>query len=351
MALQSFVHLSDLHFGPATGRRVVDPWMRYVPLLNGYVGEDPATLRYLIKAVTDLRLAEPNLGLIVTGDLTAYGEPSQFDRAAQFLGLPGQPPTFVGLNFPWWRELTIPGNHDHWPGIPYWSLGGKSTTVRNWFPPTYVSPPIDLGRGRELVFIHLDGDVDVRPWSPERFYAVGSFTTGLTQLEQDPKLAMPADHQIRVLLLHYSYQFRGHQVRSRWLSAQLSLEHLAIDDPSRQALETFTRSRGIRVLLSGHVHNPFFVGPVPGLAPQGRQAMEARCGSSAQRMAAHPADNGRKRFKNSFFVHRIEASSDGSALYWDSEVHATEMSGTGGFQPASSFLVQPAPRHRIQVWP
>lgn len=354
MALRTYIHVSDLHFGTPGLRNTVDPWLRYVPLLNGYVGEDPAALRYLSASVAALRRAEPNAELIVTGDLTAFGANMQFDRADEYLGLAGTFPLFLGLNFPHWRDLAVPGNHDHWPGIPFVSLGGNRAAVRARFPTHYVSPPVSLGNGRQLVFIHLDGDVDVKPVSPERFYAVGSFVSGLRQLENDPKLAVPTFNQVRVLLLHYSFEYVGPIVQSRWIPVALNIRHLSIDDASRAALAAFTQKYNVRVLLSGHVHNPFFVGDVPALAIAGRMAMEGRCGSTTQRIAPYVGNGhaqANKRFMNSFIVHRLEEDDAGTTLFWESKVHAMNMSGAGGFQEAAAFLTQPSPAHRIQVWP
>ena len=108
------------------------------------------------------------------------------------------------------------------------------------------------------------------------------------------------------------------------------------------------------MVLTGHVHNPFFVGRLPKSQsyPQ-RDVMEARCGSSNQRLtAASGVPRGgipnAPRYQNSVIVHRL--LEDGGQIYWKSEVHALFVSRTG-FEAASRFLAAPAPEHQIVVWP
>ena len=352
--LKTYLQISDLHFVDPPQQNAVDPWMRFVPLLNGYVGHSHGALVYLIKAFKDLRRTEPDVEIIVTGDLTAYGKKSQFDLADRFLGTAGQRPSFLGLNAPGWRTLAISGNHDYWPGTAFRSLGTPNLEVRTLFPDDWTVVPTTLPNGVPLVFLSLNSDADVGGWSLERFYACGSFVSAVNRLEQALS-KRGQQKEIRVLLLHHSVEYRGRQVQFPFLRVSVNLEHLAIDNASRQALASLIDNHGIRVILTGHVHNPFFVGLLPqSTSYTRRDVMESRCGSTSQHLTATsgiPIGGGSNapRYQNSVIVHRLHE--DAGQIYWQSEVHVVLLSQGIGFQPAARFLASPRSQSQILVWP
>ena len=348
--LGTFVHVSDLHFGGEKVGRSFDPWARYVPLLNGFVGHDPATLRYLQSSLNRLRRSEPGTKLIVTGDLTAFGAAAQFHDSTSFLGGPGKAPHFLGLNEVDWKDRSIPGNHDQWPGIPFFPLGGPNKTVHKLFAAHRVGPHVALPGRRVLEFLRLDSDADVDPWSAQRLYACGSFVSNLATL--DSKMTPPETNRIRVLLIHHSFEFIGHVVRPGTLMPiSVGIHHLAIDPPSRQALAAFVRKHDIRVLLTGHVHCPHYLGNPFGLFADATPALEARCGSSTQRLAPGGPGGAKGRVQNTLMVHRLLEDPATRHIYWDTEVCGLSLHQGTGFAPHPPSANGPAVQHRQRVWP
>ena len=345
--LCTFVQISDLHFGSALAGKRVDPWARHVPLLKGFVGHDPATLVHVQRKLHSLRQSEPNVRLIVTGDLTAYGAAAQFAEAAAYLGGRGALPRFVGLDERGWQTWSIPGNHDQWPGVPFFSLGGPNSTVSTIFPTTAVGPWQPLGQGRTIEFLRLDSDADVDPWSPARFYACGSFVSALKDLAA--KMTPPDPTRVRVLMLHHSFEHQGLRVGpTSWCPIAMSLHHLTIDDPSRQALTAFVRDHDIRVLLTGHVHEPHFLGTPPALnAARGRPVLEVRCGSTSQRLASGGQPSSDPRIKNTLMVHRLMEDPATGAVSWESTVEGYEFGV--GFTPLAALPGGPTVRFSLPL--
>jgi len=123
-ALATFLHVSDLHVGP---RNPSKPLPGLTPALAnrfpGFLGHSGAALGDLERFVddlTDLGL-ERGFELVVTGDVTACGADDQFGLANDYLG-DEIGPTQPGLHQLAWKDLAIPGNHDHWPGST-WIFG------------------------------------------------------------------------------------------------------------------------------------------------------------------------------------------------------------------------------------
>ena len=127
--LKTFVHISDLHIGeidPTTGDADLTPVRQFllsnkVPFFDGLLGHHKQALEDLESFMMRLRRSEgiePNL--IVTGDLTRFGEPMEFRTALEYISqdIDVSPPhgNFVGLNFWQFPHHFISGNHDHWDG-------------------------------------------------------------------------------------------------------------------------------------------------------------------------------------------------------------------------------------------
>jgi hypothetical protein len=247
MRLATFVHVSDLHFGhidPASfDARAPGLWAKHSSF-DGLLGHSYNSLRRLEKFFAQMQgTGTEEARLIVTGDLTTVGHPDQFDMATSFLGgilrYPKGSP--IGLRASDWRDRSVPGNHDHWPG--HATIWGKPTSgLSSAFPtiPYVNDPPLPLPSGHQLRFMGIDTDADVSSIGTDRFLARGSFTSQLNILAS--KLGIPTSNEIRVLCLHHSQALRS--------------TALEINAPSRDSLHDFIVDQDIAVLLCGHVHTP-----------------------------------------------------------------------------------------------
>jgi 3',5'-cyclic AMP phosphodiesterase CpdA len=345
MRLATFVHISDLHFG------VIDPsnfdakapsiWAK-VSHLDGLLGHSYKSLVKLERFFAQLKVSEKDARLIVTGDLTTVGRREEFETADEFLGSTLLPPkgNFVGLGVSNWREMAIPGNHDHWPGHAG-IFGGPTRTLAKFFPnlPFITDPPLPLSSGHELRFLWIDTDADVSHHGSQRFFARGSFTSQLTTLAG--KLGIPSKNEIRVLCLHHSRSQSGYA--------------LQMDGPSRNSLDNFIVAHDVAALLCGHIHQP----------PQVRTVnvthlmtsidyLDAQCGTTTQlstlpyqwrtilgRRPARP-----NRWPNSLLVHRL--SEEYGKIYWETEVY---LEGPQGFRIPSSLPNGNPAVFRMKIWP
>jgi Calcineurin-like phosphoesterase len=337
--LKTFMQVSDLHFAGPLQRRLYDPIAHKFPYFDGLVGHDPAVLGYVQATYEQLGATEPDLELIVTGDLTAQGIDSEFDDAIEYLGSKRALFPFDGLGAADWLVRSVPGNHDHWPGKPFAFLGGPNARVGALFPQdASITPSMTLPNGKQLVFLLLNGDADVGPWSWGRALARGSFASAVHKMKGLLAHRNAAD-EVRVLLLHHSVQYPGGVPIYVPFLANL-VRPLTIDDASRTAIEALIATHGVRVVLTGHVHDPFFVGDLH--AAQGGaalNAMEARCGTTTQR-ARHAL--------NALFVHRIEQDDNG-ALWWNSALYVHRSSGKPEFEDAGPVFAGRAAAHRMAL--
>jgi calcineurin-like phosphoesterase family protein len=321
--LKTYLQVSDLHFTGGLHEKWFDPWAQHVPGLRGFVGHTVSVLRSLQATFIRLSENEPGLELIVTGDLTAFGAASQFSAADHFFGGYSITFPFLGLHRPEWATLSVPGNHDFWSGVACTGWSFTNAEVRKRYPlDAWATPALPLPGGRELVFLHLNGEADVRALSPERMYACGSFRSAVEKL--DALLDQRRNQEVRVLLLHHSVQHEGEPVSvpgSRWLPVEVTvlLKHLSIDDASKAALAALVAKHDIRLILTGHIHHPPFLGRITTAAfAAGPPCWESCCGSTTQRcLPSTPglfSDNG-------LIVHRVESDTSG-AVFWRSEVYA-----------------------------
>jgi hypothetical protein len=347
------MQISDLHFTGEWHGKAFDPWAHHVPGLAGLVGHTKPLLRYVQDAFERLLESDPTTEIIVTGDLTAFGAAEQFEAADAYLGGVIEESPDLGLNRPNWASLSVPGNHDFWSGATCLGWGFTNRSVRVRYPlDAWVTPAFTLPNDRELVFLHLNSDADVRAMSPERTYACGSFCSAIRKL--DALLADRKQREIRVLLVHHSVQHEGepvlHLPGSRWLPVEVTLllKHLSINDASRRELAGLVTKYDIRLVLTGHVHFPQFLGPITtGPFAEGPACWESRCGSTTQRCSASsPA----VRTDNGLVVHRLTMDPFG-AVFWHSEAHGLLQSSDGGAAfsplpgrtPHSSFYIRLSP--------
>lgn len=323
MRLATFVHVSDLHFGhldPKSPGNANAPglWAKHSGF-DGLLGHSYNSLRKLELFFDQMRRTE-NARLIVTGDLTTVGHPSQFSMASNFLGsvLVFSAGRRIGLRSPDWKDRSVPGNHDHWPGsAQIW--GSPTAGLAGTFPsmPYVNDPPLTLSSGYTLRFMGINTDADVSPYGTDRFLARGSFASHLTALSALLSgLPIPSSDEIRVLCLHHSQALRG-----------VALE---MDARSRDALHDFIVDEDIAVLLCGHVHTPplvkSFTATHSGVGTSA-SVLEARCGTTSQ-MSTLPytwktvlghRPKRVNRMPNSLLVHRLELT--GGEVQWHTELY------------------------------
>ncbi|MDQ3917542.1 MAG: metallophosphoesterase, partial [Acidobacteriota bacterium] len=315
MRLATFVHISDLHFSNQAHDAKVSKIYALFPKLDGFLGHSYKSLMHLEPFFDNLKITE-QARLIVSGDLTRVGDSHEFKAADDYLGDELAPPLggHIGLEEKDWLELTAPGNHDRYPGIPFlW--GGPTTTFSTLFPgmPKVVDIPLASSRGHTLKFIFVDTDADVTGWSRKRGKAEGSFTTQLRAL-RGMLPGTPGELEIRVMCLHHSRAQRGGFLR--------------MDGASRQELDDLIVSHEVRVLLTGHIHDPPLVELSLATGPSGvMKYLEARCGTTTQRNLFHlpyywrhlPGfKTAKPRWSNSLLVHRL--LEENGKIWWEVEL-------------------------------
>ena len=158
MALATFVHVSDLHFGdvdPKTFDAAAPNLWAKCHWFDGLLGHSARALMALDAFFHNLRDAE-DAQLIVTGDLTTVGHQKHFGMAERYLGAYLAPPdgNYWGLGATDWKERAVSGNHDHWPGrATVWGAAGPG--FRATFPGhPFVGAPIRLSTGHSQVRRH-----------------------------------------------------------------------------------------------------------------------------------------------------------------------------------------------------
>lgn len=341
MTLATFVQISDLHLGdpsPDGPDAVVRDVWKYCPLCDGLLGHEYEACVKLSDFYYDLRsdTEEGLFGLITTGDFTSWGTPEQFDRASNFvsdrvqLDPLGEIP--IGLEAANDLDLSIPGNHDHWPGHwpgGPWICGPPSPIMQYLFPglPTLRDTYV-LNNGRTLRVLRINTDANVRPYSLSRLLAKGKFQTEVTSLskqlhrlsQQLAFLEATPTQEIRVLLLHHC---RSYNAPAGTLGA------LEMTPASRKLLDQFVDEHNISALLSGHVHRP----QVATTSMNGRAILEARCGTTAQltqlpegwKKSWWVPEERFRRDDNTLLVH--ELYEEGSSTYWHTTTYVRTPSG------------------------
>jgi hypothetical protein len=275
-----YLHVSDLHLGlidpikPGGWNAPTPPYSQYLPLFKGQWGHHFLALQRLQEFYDKLVIAEKsaaNVRLVMSGDATAFGKPTEFHVANRFLA--GQLNGW-GLRIKAWRDLAIPGNHDHWPGSG--RILGRPKGLRAYFPEdrfpcwTWAEP---LAGAYTLRFISINTDADVRPYSRSRLRARGAFHNQIDAL--DKGLPNRAAGEVRVLLLHHPALFDRPAYQ----------KDLSIVPRSAGALDQCLVNHGISVLMCGHTHAAACVKPFVATAPNGQtqEVVECCCGTTTQR--------------------------------------------------------------------
>ena len=274
MTLKTFIQISDIHISDYNYDAEALALYAILPKMDGFLGHSYKSLTLLASFFLDM-VQQEDAELIITGDVTRVGGVREFDTARTYLEDELIPPhgNYVGLRNRDALKLAIPGNHDHYPGIPI-LVGGPTAGLSAMFPQmgTIVNMPLGTA-GHELRFMLVNTDADVNPWGYNRWLARGSFVSQLDALGK--RLPPQGAKEIRVLCLHHSRAHRG-----------VTLE---MDEVSRDALANFIVEHGVAMLLSGHIHHPPLVTRATAVHSLGHSAeyLEARCGTTTQRNLYH----------------------------------------------------------------
>lgn len=343
--LQQFVQISDLHFAnvdPMTGKPRYPKAARfwpYAPFLSGYWGHSDPALAALERFWEDVREDDDQARLIVTGDLTSIADGGQFDDVQQFLNHELRPThaTEVGLREPAWRYFGIPGNHDHWNGH-YCPFDGPTPALDRCFGHTSTWPNrviLRLRNGWAIDFLKLNTDIDIDARSPDRLFARGEFVTHLRGLEASLAARPPRPGEVRVMLLHHSLDHAG--------------AFLELNDHSRVELRRFLHRHDVKILLSGHTHQP----KLSHTAVQHPDTLasldvfESCCGTTTQDddppfgLRTQFGIPVRKRFPQNALVRHAVHDAGRGVLRWTAEVYRR----VGPFQPSN----HPAERSYVEV--
>lgn len=362
--LQTFVQISDLHFGDLDAKgslvhgRAAQILWTMMPLFAGLAGHEQQALKDLVDLQGKL---PPDAFWLLTGDLTSLGRISQLRLAEDFVcgEIPATPPDLpVGLHTGNWlrkalqthvaseNNQAIPGNHDHWPGRAFY-LGRPRKLVRDWagkFPVRQNT--MTLARSKDIYgvpvklrFLTLNSDASVWSFGLERILARGSFQSQLRTLKSLLQDHVPQDpNEVRVLLVHHSLVYRAlsdprlQSARNASSAARLwdrllrRLGMLEINKATRWQLHRVLGQFNIPVLLTGHTHLQsvqlgWAFSPERG-SPM--QLLEACCGTTTQLndvptkwITPFQHLRSRKLDANSLLVHSLMAKDKG--IYWKTE--------------------------------
>jgi UDP-2,3-diacylglucosamine pyrophosphatase LpxH len=348
MTLKTFVHISDIHFSDSNHESKALALYAAIPKLDGFLGHDYQSLTMLDDFFANM-VATEEAELIVTGDITRVGAVLEFDLARTYLESEFVPPEgyFVGLREPDWVTRGIPGNHDHYPGIPL-LIGGPTAGLAATFPnphlPRVFTSPLGSD-GHELTFLLINTDADVPALHLNRLAARGSFVSQIDELEK--QLGKKRDMEIRILCLHHSRAHHG--------------TTLEMDQTSRDRLSNFILEQGVAVLLSGHIHQPPLVRMETAVHTADDTVyadyLEARCGTTTQKNLFHIPYywrgilhklhlKKRGHWSNTLLVHRI--SQEDGAIVWESDLFEETPHGFDPAPPAHLYcMVNP----RVRLWP
>lgn len=324
--LATFLHISDLHFGElaANGDAEISPLAAQIysklDWFDGLLGHHGLALKELHKFVAGLRKREPQVRLIVSGDLTRCGHGEELELARDYIAarIDINPPlqNRIGLRFGE-PMLVIPGNHDQWGGTPSPFGTGASlygVVFRQTLP--FVQR-IQLKHGKSVLFIGIDSDADVPPLSRRRTLAIGAFERELAKL--NPLLPPKTPDENRILLIHHSWKQQGYKLR--------------MARASKWALGHFMYSHQISAMLSGHSHEAWLEDFDAKAGLMVRKFHELRSGSTTQLNVVPPHWKNFMRkvpvrpkwLANTLLVHRIYQC--GAAMEWETETYARQKSG------------------------
>jgi hypothetical protein len=311
--LLTLVHISDLHIGvPDLREGASDPdalvktWWGRSRHFHGLLGHTFRAMRQLEEFFLDLAEIEPTR-LVVTGDLTTCGADAEFELARKYLTSEAAfRDRACGLREERALAMTVPGNHDHWPGNRC-IFGPRPAAISRLFPLRPLEPQIlPLDDRHRVVVLGINTDEDVVGGGSARFFGRARCVSQLEALDRQLSEIEDRIGDIRVLLLHHSRMHKEFV--------------LGTTPDTEEQLDRFVKQARISILLSGHLHIPKFNTERIGARHGAWDLLEARCGSTLQRDVVPDAWK-KKGFAsltaepNNLLVHRIVKTVDG-AVEW-----------------------------------
>jgi 3',5'-cyclic AMP phosphodiesterase CpdA len=239
----TFLHISDLHFGPPFLPAVAESLLRIVPSL------------------------EPDV-IICSGDFTQRAKQEQFESAGEFLRrLPGVP------------RVVTPGNHD----VALYRLLERFLRPFDLYR-QYISEELDS-------VLRLDGVVVVALNSTRPRQAITNGRLDSSQLEfcKGVLRDVPAE-TVKIVVTHHHF-----------LPAP-DFERDEVMPKTRRALDLFVALR-VDLILGGHLHRAYIGNTLDVYAGADREhgTIIVQCGTTTSRRG-----RGREREKNSFNLIRID---------------------------------------------
>ena len=329
----AIIHISDLHFGreifPATSRGA-GAVARRIPVgapgmlshdVNALLDLEACVRRLIVHNKLDANPWDKRL-LVVSGDLTAVGDDSEFALALTALQGELFIDTTRSVEFAelFDEVLTVPGNHDHW----------KARALHAWAFTTWGASPIHgkyfvgdpqspakywwyRGIGSKHVYLQIAG-VDSSAGPGANLLARGplppSWDHELEKRFSGDAGALGATPVARFLVTHHSLHPGGG-------FAGFAHGFAAQDEAD---LLDFARRVRLHRVLTGHLHEPRVAGDI-----------ELRCGTTLQSalFGRSPA-----RMGWTFLLHELDALDNGKIRLTTHTYARTPRSG--GFQRAAT---------------
>lgn len=190
--MPTFLHLSDLHFGPHFAAHLDELILHEIESLS------------------------PD-AVVISGDFTYRGRHNEYELAREFLGKISRP------------TLTIPGNHDQPLFAPLERLTAPYARYKK-----YICPDLDASLAVDGLFIV--GLSDCQPVLPGGFWSRRQRGWIQEQFQSAPQGAA------KVIASHHHFMWGG-----KWRPAGFWYP--------TQALEWLAR-QGVEIMLNGHTHVP-----------------------------------------------------------------------------------------------
>jgi 3',5'-cyclic AMP phosphodiesterase CpdA len=334
----AIVHISDLHFGgeinPKLTRAKNPSQLAYVTpqglmphSLDAAVELELAVRRWLIANRPEL------CAIAASGDLTLTGHSAEFSVALTYLRSEARvnwsTATGLGTVEACWPSsrplnpvapipLAVPGNHDHWRGDVFATVGNipRQELHGTYFPPSPSWLRTFESRGIQLQVLGLDstaGKLHVAARGAVDNQQLSSLRERVARADEDArkKGLVP----IRVLMAHHSLS------PGRGASGVLH----AYNNESLVLLRDFIEDVEVHFVLTGHMHTPTWPPQITSTF-----GSELRCGTTLQgtRPGREPSTWG-----HTFFIHDVVR--DGDAVLW--KLHL--------FQRLASTLQTPSFEH------
>lgn len=304
------VHISDPHFG-------ADPLNKTVGLNPGWRAYDLRLCVQLPQAIKEARITgaladHDPLYVVISGDLTRFGHPTEFCVANTYLlsewvtGPRGR--TRIGLRCPPRELFSVPGNHDHWKGTRWFPPNAYDPVkVRRQFVPTVWTTELLSGAGRLRVELFgVDSNSGFSPGStnPDADGVLSRTELDVLQglLDQSVRNAKRSGAvAVRSIICHHTLEERRPELHARPLRPE-----------SRKQLLLLAAQFDVRTILTGHKHS---FGVIDHLVPLPSSPIvrELRAATTLQTSRGKETDTPR-----GFWLHRVRLQGHGHRPDWDS---------------------------------